>query len=214
MNEQVWWYTARAAGIVAWFMLSASVIWGVILSTRAFPSRRRPAWLLDLHRWLAALTLGFVGLHIAALVADSYTHFDLADVVIPLASEWRPVATALGVVAMWLLIVVQVTSLAMRRLPRRIWHAIHLASYVTFWMVSLHAALAGSDRANRLYQASAVAAVVAVAWATVYRLNHRGARRGASRDGRSPRDSLAAADGHLAAARRSRSDAHVDCSAP
>ena len=52
MNPQIWWYLTRASGIVAWLMLTASVIWGIVLATKAFPEHRRPAWLLDLHRWL------------------------------------------------------------------------------------------------------------------------------------------------------------------
>jgi hypothetical protein len=51
-----------------------------------------------------------------------------------------------------------------------------------FLLVSLHAAFAGTDRTAWLYQVTAVASIVAVAWATVYRLTHRrppsGARRG------------------------------------
>ena len=34
---------ARASGVVAWLMLTASVLWGVVLSTKAFPGHRRPA---------------------------------------------------------------------------------------------------------------------------------------------------------------------------
>ena len=89
MDSQFWWYVTRASGIVAWLLLTASVIWGVILSTHAFPERRRPAWLLDLHRWLGGLTVSFVAIHLLALVADSYTHFDLADLAIPFASIGR-----------------------------------------------------------------------------------------------------------------------------
>ncbi len=173
MSSQIWWYMARASGIVAWLMLTASVLWGVLLSTKAFPKHRRKAWLLDLHRWLGALTLAFIGLHIASLVADSYTHFGLADVLVPLASAWRPVAVALGVVSGWLLLTVQLTSLAMKRLPRKVWHAIHLSSYATFWLTSLHAALAGSDRANLLYIVTAALGVAAVAGATIYRILDR-----------------------------------------
>ena len=44
MNPQIWWHLARASGIVAWLMLTASVLWGVVLSTKAFPNQRRPAW--------------------------------------------------------------------------------------------------------------------------------------------------------------------------
>ncbi len=173
MTSQVWWYVARASGVVAWLMLTASVLWGVLLSTKAFPKHRRKAWLLDLHRGLAALTLALIGLHVTALVADSYTHFGLADVLVPFASAWRPVAVALGVISAWLLVTVQATSLAMKRLPRKVWHAIHLSSYVTFWLTSLHAALAGTDRANPLYIVTASLGVAAVAGATIYRILDR-----------------------------------------
>ena len=177
MNPQVWWYVARASGIIAWLMLTASVIWGVLLSTDAFPERRRPAWLLDLHRWLGGLTVVFVGAHLAALVADNYTHFGLADLVVPYASGWRPGAVALGVVAMWLLVAVELTSLAMRRLPRSVWRGVHLTSYVVFWLAILHAAFAGTDSTNGLYQLSAALSIGAVVWALVFRLSNRGRER-------------------------------------
>jgi DMSO/TMAO reductase YedYZ heme-binding membrane subunit len=179
VNEQVWWYLTRASGIVAWLMLTASVIWGVVLATKAFPEQRRPAWLLDLHRWLGGLAVSFTAVHLVALVADSYVHFGFADLTIPFASQWRPGAIALGVAAMWLLLAVEATSLAMKRLPRTIWRWIHLSSYAVFLLVSFHAALAGTDRTHWLYQGTAVASIVAVGWATVYRLTHRRAPRGA-----------------------------------
>jgi predicted ferric reductase len=163
-------------------MLTASVIWGIILSTKAFPARRRPAWLLDLHRWLGGLTVGFVAIHIGALVADNYVPFGLREVTIPFASEWRTGAVALGVLATWLLAAVQCTSLAIRRLPRKVWRAVHLTSYATFWLTSVHAALAGSDRTNWLYELTAAASIGAVAWAVIYRLTNRGpAARSATR---------------------------------
>jgi sulfoxide reductase heme-binding subunit YedZ len=172
MNPQFWWYLTRASGIVAWLMLTASVIWGIVLSTKAFPEHRRPAWLLDLHRWLGGLTVSFVAIHMAALVADSYVSFDVIDLTVPFASAWKPLAVALGVVAMWLLVAVEVTSLLMKRLPRRVWRWIHLSSYAVFLLTSLHAALAGTDRSQWLYQATAVASIIAVVWSTVYRLTH------------------------------------------
>lgn len=173
MNPQLWWYLARSSGMVAWLMLTASVIWGVVLSTRAFPSRRRPAWLRDLHTWLGGLTVMFVALHLTALVADSYVEFDVVDLAVPLASDWKPGAVAYGVVAAWLLAAVQVTSLALRRLPRSVWRVVHLSSYAVFWLTSMHAAFAGSDRSTLIYRVTAVAAIVAVAWATLYRLTNR-----------------------------------------
>jgi DMSO/TMAO reductase YedYZ heme-binding membrane subunit len=177
VNGQFWWYVVRASGVVAWLLLTASVLWGIVLSTKAFPRHRRPAWLLDLHRWLGGLTICFVGIHLTALVADNYTTFTLADLAIPFASTWKPGAVALGVVAAWSLLAVEVTSLAMKRLPRKFWHTIHLVSYLTFWLTSLHAAFAGTDRSQRLYQVTAAISIAAVVWAMTYRMLHRKAPR-------------------------------------
>ncbi len=181
MISQTWWYLARASGIVAWLMLTASVLWGIVLSTKAFPRHRRPAWLLDLHRWLGGLTLALVALHIGSLVADSYVQFDPVQVLVPFTSTWRPFAVALGIVAMWLLLAVQLSSLAIKQLPRRVWHGVHLASYATFVLTVGHAFLAGSDRTQPLFVATGALGVLAVAWATVYRITHpKPARRAAA----------------------------------
>ena len=55
VTSQLWWYTARAGGIVAWALLAASVVWGLLLSTRVRPGGVAPSWILDLHRFLGGL---------------------------------------------------------------------------------------------------------------------------------------------------------------
>jgi hypothetical protein len=191
VSAQTWWYVARASGIVAWALLVASVVWGVLLATRVLRPHDRPAWLLDLHRWLGGLAVAATGLHVAALVADTYVHFGAADVLVPFASSWRPLAVALGILAGWGLAAVQATSLAMRHLPRRAWYAVHLTSYVTVWLASIHAGLAGTDTTNLLYRAVAVALTVAAAVATLTRV--RAGRRGRGPRDPRPRPSAAAA---------------------
>lgn len=192
MSGQLWWYVARAAGIVAWGFLTASVLWGILLSTDLFPRRRRPAWLLDLHRWLGGLAVSFVAIHVAALVADSYVHFGLADVTVPLVSDWKPVPVALGVLAAWGLLAVELTSLAMRQLPRSVWRGIHLASYAVFWLSSLHGTFAGTDATHPMYIVSSALSVVAVVFAVTYRILNGRRRRTPTVPGRRPRSGRAA----------------------
>lgn len=170
MNEKLAWYVARSSGIVAWALLTAAVVWGLLLSTRIIANRKAPKWLLDLHRFLGGLSVVFVGVHIAGLVADSYVHFGVADILVPFASSWKPTAVALGVVGMWLLLAVEGTSLLMRHLPRKRWHAIHLLSYVLFWMSTLHGMLAGTDRHEPPLALGEIAAALLVVFLTVYRV--------------------------------------------
>ena len=118
MTTQLSWHVARATGVVAWALLTAAVVWGLLLSTRLARGRPTPVWLLDMHRFIGGAAVSFTLLHLGGLVADTYVHFGLADLLVPYASSWRPGAVALGVVSLYLLMAVELTSLLMRRIPR------------------------------------------------------------------------------------------------
>ena len=76
MSTQVWWYVARATGIVGWALLFAAVAGGLVLSTRLARRRPTPAWLSDLHRFLGGAAVAFTGL--AVLLPDSWLGSALA----------------------------------------------------------------------------------------------------------------------------------------
>ncbi len=146
MNEQFWWYVSRSAGIAAWALALASVLWGIALATRALGPNPKAPWLLDLHRHLGGLTVLFTGIHMGALVADNYVHFGLADLLVPFASAWKTGAVAWGVIAFWLLLGIELTSLLMKRIPKVWWRRIHLTSYAVAVMTTIHLFTAGHRR--------------------------------------------------------------------
>lgn len=150
-TDQFSWYVARAAGITAWFLAAFTVLWGLFLSTGVLRGRPRRPWLLDLHRFIGGLTVTFTAVHMAALVADDYVHFGWRELLVPFASEWRPEAVAWGVVAFWLLVAVEATSLLRRRpVPERVWRAVHASSFVLFAVGTIHLVRAGTDAGNPL----------------------------------------------------------------
>lgn len=178
MSAQTWWYAARATGYVAWALVTWSVLLGLVLGTRLTGRRPAPAWVLDVHRFLGATAVVFTLMHVAGLVADNYVHFGPAEVVLPFASKWRRAPVALGVVATYLLLAVEVSSLLLRRLPRRVWRGIHATSYVVFWSSTFHLVLAGTDTANAVSRVGATVAMAAVVFLTLVRvLDGRAARR-------------------------------------
>lgn len=188
MNPQFWWFLSRASGIVSWGLLSATIVWGILLSTRLMRPVDRPSWLLDLHKWFAALSVAGVVIHLAALVADSYVEFGWKELAVPMASEWQPGAVAWGVIATYLLIAVQLTSLAMKKLPRRFWHAVHLTSYVMFAMASVHSFAAGTDASNQYFLIFGVMIITLVLAMTIIRVIY--ATRKSKNDRPSPRSAL------------------------
>jgi DMSO/TMAO reductase YedYZ heme-binding membrane subunit len=184
VNEKVWWYLARSSGIVAMALLVATVVWGVLLATRVLKPHDRPAWLLDVHRWLGGTALVMTGLHVLGLMLDGYIGFGFADILVPGASSYRTFAVAVGVLSMYVMLAVQVTSYMRRRLSKRTWHRVHLLSYLLVWSAALHAGLAGTDVTSRAYQILAVVlTIVAVIAGVVRVLTPTRARRPARSEG-------------------------------
>ena len=170
MSEQIWWYTARAGGIVGWALLAASVLWGLAISTKATKGRVRPNWMLDLHRFLGGLGVIFVGVHVVGLVADSYAHFGLAELLVPFASTYRPAAVAWGIVGFYALVAVEATSLARKHLPRKVWRMTHGLAFPLYAFSTIHALTAGTDTTELWLQAVMILTSVLVAVLTVVRI--------------------------------------------
>jgi hypothetical protein len=170
VTSQLTWYVARSAGIVSWALLTASVVWGLVMTTRIARGHVRTAWLLDLHRYLGGLAAIFVGVHVGAILLDDYVHFDLGSVLVPFASNWRPGAVAWGVVALYVLLAVELTSLARAQLPKPLWRAVHFASFPLFVLATVHGLTAGTDAPAALFRWVAVLAIAAVAALTTIRV--------------------------------------------
>jgi DMSO/TMAO reductase YedYZ heme-binding membrane subunit len=162
--SQIPWYAARASGVVSWALILLTIVWGMLLATRVLGRRAAPAWLLSLHRYLGALACVFVGVHVVGILLDSYTSFGLADVLVPFASSWHPLAVAWGIVGMYLLAAIEVTSLLRHKLSNKMWHSIHLLSYLLFGAVTVHFVTAGTDAKAILASTAAVLVATAAAF--------------------------------------------------
>ncbi len=170
MSEQFWWYIARSGGIVALVLSGASVIWGLLLSSKVMPGIPKPRWILDLHKWFGGSAVVFTIIHVVALMLDSYIGFGILDVLIPGVADWNPGAVAWGVVSGWLLLAVQATSMLMNQLPKRLWKGVHLTSYGVLFAGILHGAQAGTDAGNPLYILGVGGMALVTIFLTTYRI--------------------------------------------
>jgi DMSO/TMAO reductase YedYZ heme-binding membrane subunit len=174
LPDKMTWYLSRSSGMVAWLLVTASVVWGLALSARVFNRMASPAWMLDLHRFLGGTAVSLVGVHLAALVADNYAHFGWRQILVPFTTaenaEKITTAVAWGVIAMYLLIAVEVTSLLRRRLPRNVWRRVHYLSFPLYVLCTVHGYQAGTDRTVRWFGVATVMCVSVTAVFTVVRI--------------------------------------------
>ena len=139
------WYATRAAAVSAYILLALTVVMGLARSlTRV--ARVRVSWLVEEnHQILATITAVFVALHLLTLLFDPLIPFSLLNLFIPLGEPYSPFAVALGVIALYGMVAVLLSSWLRSKMSYRSWRTLHYASFVTFWLLTLHGVFAGSD---------------------------------------------------------------------
>jgi sulfoxide reductase heme-binding subunit YedZ len=156
------WYVARSSGIVAYLLLSSSVVLGALMAGRATFTWPRFA-VEEVHRFLALLAGVFIAVHGSALLLDTVVPISLKQEVIPFSSPYRPFAVALGVLAAELAAAVGITNLFRSRLPHKVWRRAHYLTLAVWGLATVHGFLAGTDRLDPWFAGIAAATVVSVA---------------------------------------------------
>jgi sulfoxide reductase heme-binding subunit YedZ len=169
-NVRALWYLARASGLVAMVLLSATVVLGIV-SSIGWASARWPRFASQaLHRNLSLLCLALIGVHVATIVGDGYVPISLADAVIPFRSPYRTLWVGLGACALDLLVAVVLTSAVRRHLGVRAWRSVHWLAYACWPVALVHGLGSGSDTRLGAVQLLYVACAGAVGVAALGRL--------------------------------------------
>ena len=139
------WDTARAGGFLAYILLTLAVAAGLVLRNR-WQSARWPRLVTnELHGYLSLLALVFIAVHVLAVLVDPFTRFGLAEVLVPFASHYRPAWMGLGIVALYLLLAVWLSSRLRARIGYRTWRSIHVLAYGVYGTATVHGIGTGSD---------------------------------------------------------------------
>ncbi|HVT21249.1 MAG TPA: ferric reductase-like transmembrane domain-containing protein, partial [Mycobacteriales bacterium] len=143
------WYFTRATAIVGFVLMTLSFSLGLAATQRVRESRLWPRFATQhLHRNLALLSLGFVVLHVASTLADTYVRVGWWSFVVPFVAGYKPLWVALGTLAFDTVVLVIVTSLLRDRLPYRVWRGTHWAAYALWPLAFGHFLMTGTDASH------------------------------------------------------------------
>jgi methionine sulfoxide reductase heme-binding subunit len=141
------WFVSRASGLVAYVLLSASVVFGLLMSTKAGDGiLPRPA-VFEIHQFTSVLTLSLLGLHGGSLMFDSFLHFTPASILIPFVGPYRPLWVGLGVLGAWSTAIVTGSFWARKRIGQKNWRRLHFLSFAAWLLSVIHGFTAGTDSA-------------------------------------------------------------------
>ena len=117
------WIILRAAGIGAYLMLFFSVAFGLVATSAPFGKRIAKQSAILIHQFMSTVGLVLLGVHICGLLLDRYIHFGPTQVLVPGTSSYRPVAVAIGVVGMYSMVLVAVSSWLRKHYSAKVWRA-------------------------------------------------------------------------------------------
>lgn len=159
------WVLARALGTTSLVSLTGLVTWGMWIR---HPWRRfvhlRPATVTRVHVSLAVATLtGVVG-HAAALAVDPYVQVGWLGALVPFAAGYRSSSVALGVLALYGLLVIGLSARLAGSWIGRSWRQVHRFALLVFWVAWLHGVTVGTDTSAMSWLYVASGTVVVACW--------------------------------------------------
>lgn len=141
------WFAMRASGLTAWTLLSATIMWGLLLRTRLLPAAS-PMRLMGLHKYLGSLALVTLAIHLVTVLLDPTLHFTWVNALIPFTASWKPLALAAGIIAAYLMVPVQLVARVRARMGKSgaTWfNRTHLIAYAAWPLATAHYVMAGTD---------------------------------------------------------------------
>jgi methionine sulfoxide reductase heme-binding subunit len=156
------WYSIRASGVVAYVLLTCTVLVGVGLAGKVRLTRW-PRFTVDaLHRYLGTLFWVFLGVHVLTTAVDSYVKLSITDIVIPFASSYRTTGLGLGIVATELLLALAIVNRLRDKLSYRFWRRAHYLNFAVWVASTLHGVYTGTDSLVLLYATAIMLVTAAV----------------------------------------------------
>jgi sulfoxide reductase heme-binding subunit YedZ len=128
-------------GLGAAGFATLNVLLGLLIALRYSPVQRWPhrhVNVFALHQCSAYLTVVLVIAHPAVLLFLKTPHFRLFDVLWPVHSYLQPLINLTGAVAVYLLLVLLVTSLLRNRIGRVLWRKLHYLAFPTAVLIFVH----------------------------------------------------------------------------
>ncbi|HSQ64033.1 MAG TPA: hypothetical protein VLM85_12495 [Polyangiaceae bacterium] len=145
-QPKTWWYLSRASGLVAYAMLSVSMLLGLLLSTRFAKAWPGSASAFVLHEHASGLGLAAAIFHGLVLLGDRYTSFRPLEILLPFGASYRPAAVGLGQLALYGLALLVASFYARKRIGQRAWRWLHFASFLVYALALAHGVALGTDR--------------------------------------------------------------------
>jgi predicted ferric reductase len=148
-EPKAYWYLARSSAWVAYLLLWGSMIWGLLITSKAARLWPGNPATYDVHQFISLLGIAFALFHGLILTGDRYINFSVMQVFIPFSNPaYRPLWVGIGQIGFYTMVIVGLSFYVRRAITPRVWRLIHYLSFGTFLFVLIHGITSGTDSAQ------------------------------------------------------------------
>lgn len=170
-EPHAYWYLARTAGVIAYVMLWVSVAFGVTIKNKLAQVWPGGPTAVDLHQFTSLLALSLAVFHALILLGDRYANYSLAQILIPFDLPGKQsVWYGLGQIGIYLMIPVAFSFYTRRFIGFKVWRLIHYASFVVYFLVTMHGLFSGTDASTPGMLGLYALTVLATYFLTIHRI--------------------------------------------
>jgi predicted ferric reductase len=145
-EPKAFWYLSRTSAFVAFILVWASMIFGLLMTSRTAKVWPGGPAAFDLHQFTSLLGLAVALFHVLVLLGDQYAGYSLAQLLLPFNStNYKPLWVGIGQMGFYIAILVSFTFYIRKQITQRGWRLIHFASFASFAAVLAHGLLSGTD---------------------------------------------------------------------
>jgi len=138
-------------GLGATGAVTINLLLGMMMSLRYSPTRHWPHRhinLFSLHQWTAYAAVALTLTHPLVLLFIRAPHFRVFDILFPIRSPLQPKINLAGAGALYLLLLVFLTSLLRLRIGRPLWRSLHYLVFPAAVLLFLHSILTDPNLTN------------------------------------------------------------------
>jgi sulfoxide reductase heme-binding subunit YedZ len=131
-------------GLGAIGAVTVNLLLGMLMSLRYSPSRHWPHHhinLFALHQWTAYIAVFLTLSHPTVLLFLHTPHFGVTDVLWPIHSYLQPKLNLAGAAALYLIVLILVSSLLRKQIGRPLWRSLHYLVFPCAVLLFLHSIL-------------------------------------------------------------------------
>lgn len=140
------WDTTRALALTSYLLLFISVVAGIFQSLKVMPpsSRANLAIMHTLCGWLGFL---FGLTHGLVLLFDTFVGYTITEILVPFTAKKNPVEIGLGVLSLYMVFLLVISSDLLKNLGKKVWRSIHFLAFPAFLLALYHGVSIGTDTA-------------------------------------------------------------------